>query len=62
MILSGFSLRESEMKMRLIKDALKAIQLQGDRAGLEALSGPARRLIEYGCDKGVKGSPSQLYM
>ena len=23
-----------------------------------AVNGPARRLIEYGCDKGVQGSPS----
>ena len=42
------------------QDALKREQ-RGDRAGQsEAFSGPARRLIEYGCDKGVQGSPSQL--
>jgi hypothetical protein len=40
----------TDMKMRLIQDALKAT---GRGQG-----GPARRLIEYGCGKGVQGSPS----
>jgi hypothetical protein len=44
-----------QMKMRLIKvDALKATG-RGS-----AISGPARRLIEYGCDNRGSGGPPEL--
>jgi len=47
----GVNGKITEMKMRLIKDALKATG-----QGL-ALSCPARRLIEFGC---VTGGPAEL--
>jgi hypothetical protein len=53
----GIRNKITEMRMRLIKDALKATG-----RGYKAVRGPARRLIEYGCDnRGSRGPRASVH-